>query len=375
MNNIDVVDQIREYSAPYLQALAEREERPFLLGDLEINNGIFLGDAPIEGRGMRNILNRLQIRKGFMDFSKVMTPEDWEFISRKLKDMDPEARYYAVVERKGDAETIIDTLPFNQSSATTDELRHQQYIDWICDSLTSTDKEYQFKGMDYDPARSKFSLTLLENREVDVFNSGQDLWKIGDLFQFNGLQFGYNPFFERLSCTNGAVSRQYGFGANISQSKFNGGRIEKVIRRSIEELNAGLDETLRHSVDHLTRHNVSINEFEHFKKFFDIRNEGGKFDKLIYELFDDRPFYNAYGENISEKSRKWKSTANTGINAYDFFNMMTWIASHPDKVEMENEDRLKLQMSATDFLFKANLDLEDVAGVREIAYPRLDAML
>ena len=78
--------------------------------------------------------------------------------------------------------------------------------------------------------------------------------------------------------------------------------------------------------------------------------------------------------NIQEKSRKWKSTANSGINAYQFFNMLTYIASHPDKIIMDRSDRTDLQIAASNLLFKKQLDLEDVAQSAQVIYPVLPEM-
>jgi len=92
------------------------------------------------------------------------------------------------------------------------------------------------------------------------------------------------------------------------------------------------------------------------------------------KFFNETPFYKAYGVNLEEKSKKWKSTANTGINAYDFFNMLTWIASHPEEVKMDKTDRINLQIQSSNLLFKNQLDLEDVATNVVVEYPRLVSM-
>ena len=53
----------------------------------------------------------------------------------------------------------------------------------------------------------------------------------------------------------------------------------------------------------------------------------------------------------------WKSTADTGKNAYDFFNDLTYIASHPGEIKLEDIKRKELQIKASDLLFKETLDL------------------
>jgi hypothetical protein len=91
-------------------------------------------------------------------------------------------------------------------------------------------------------------------------------------------------------------------------------------------------------------------------------------------FFNEKPFFQAYGVNLDEKSKKWKSTADSGINAYDFFNMLTWIASHPGEVKMDRSDRIDLQIQASNLLFKPQYDLEDIATGVTVNYPRLACM-
>jgi hypothetical protein len=197
---------------------------------------------------------------------------------------------------------------------------------------------------------------------------------MGDRFSFGGLQFNYAPFFERLICKNGNTATEYGFGSNISQAKYNNRRIQTVIEKALKYDTESLPAQLQQAVQHLQNNNVSMSEFYDFRRWFESRNENDRYNKIIMNYFDDKPFYQAYGTNIAEKSRKWKSTANTGINAYDFFNLLTYIASHPDKVMMERSDRTDLQIVASNLLFKRELDLEDVATPTKVSYPRLVEM-
>ena len=82
----------------------------------------------------------------------------------------------------------------------------------------------------------------------------------------------------------------------------------------------------------------------------------------------------AQGNNIDAKSAKWKSTADTGINTYDFFNMLTYLASHPNEFKLTAEDQFDLQVKASNLLFKKELDLEDIAGPTKIIYPKNELM-
>jgi hypothetical protein len=200
------------------------------------------------------------------------------------------------------------------------------------------------------------------------------MWKNGQRFTFSGLYYNYSPFFERLVCSNGNVARQYGKGSDISKQRYNNTKIEKSIREAITARNADLPIMLSNAIQHLKNNNVSLSEFYAYKRFFEDRNTNGRYDSILTRFFDEKPFYKAYGVNIAEKSGKWKTTANSGINAYDFFNHLTWLASHPKEVIMDHKDRLQLQINASNLLFKQELDLEDIASPVQVEYARLASM-
>jgi hypothetical protein len=376
MNNQTVIQQIQEQTAPVMEKMANRTVREFRMGDLEIDNGISLRGMPLRGKAVRNVLGNLRVKSNFTDLFHKMTPEDWRVVSHKLKQAEGETKMYAkiFVNDQGEQE-IIDTFNHNDKKKSTDEGDVQQYIDWITSNLAESEKEYSLKGLNFDSNKEVFNLTLLDaNSDTDVFGTGIDIWKMGDRFTFGGLQFSYAPFFERLVCSNGNTATEYGFASNISQAKFNNKRIETTIEKALKYGSETLPAQLQQAVQHLRTNNVSMAEFYEYRRFFESRNENDKYMRIINEYFNDQPFFQSYGVNITEKSRKWKSTANTGINAYDFFNMLTYIASHPEKVMMDLTDRTNLQIQASNLLFKRELDLEDVATPVKVLYPRHSSM-
>ena len=376
MNNQNVIQQIQEEAAPILEKLAMKEIRGFKLGELEIDNGISLRKTPLSGRATRYVLNTLRVKSNFTDLSRKMNPDDWQAVSDRLKKTEAEQRMYAklVPNNKGVME-IVDVYAHNDKKKYQDTEDPSQYINWITENLGNTKKEYSLRGFGFDQNRELFNITLLDNNsDTDVLGTGLDMWKMGERFTFSGLQFNYAPFFERLVCSNGNTANEYGFGSNISQAKYNNRRIQRVIEKALNHNEESLTEILQNSAKHLNENLISIAEFYQYKDWFENRNENDRYNKIIGTYFDDKPFYQAYGVDISKKSRKWKSTANTGINAYDFFNMLTWIASHPEKIMMDQSDRLDLQIAASNLLFKKELDLEDVASPTVVIYPRFTEM-
>jgi hypothetical protein len=377
MNNQETIQRIQNESNGIIEALGERSISEFKIADLDIDNGVYLNGMPVRGRALSTIMSTLKVRNNFTEFASKMSPDDWNMVSAKLKSAEAETKMFARIIKDDQGNTEVNNVyRQNDKKKVSDDANLSQYFNWINESLGNSETEYSMKSLNFNSKTETFDLVLLnESKRVDVFGTDTDLWKMGDRFTFSGLRFDYAPFFERLVCSNGNTALQYGFGANIAQAKFNNNRIKSVIEKNLVFGTETLPNQLVQAVQHLKNNNVSIAEFEGAKRFFESRNENEKYDGLIHRFFNDQLFYQTYGLNIADKSRKWKSTANTGINAYDFFNMLTYIASHPEDVRMDREDRRELQIQASNILFKKELDLEDVATRVEIEYPRLAAML
>lgn len=374
--NAETIEKIRSVTSGVLEKLGERQISAFKIKDLNFEDGIWLRDKKLTGNALKAVLSMLKVRNQFVEYSHKMTPEDWSMVSKKIKAAEGETGMYAkyMIDDHGNNE-IVDVFPQNNAKKVTDDASYHQYMDWITDSLEKSDTSYSMKSFSYDKKHETFDLTLLNNdRKVDVFGTDTDVWKLGDRFVFNGLRFDYAPFFERLVCSNGNTATEYGFGANIAQAKFNNTKIQSIIENSIIHGTETMPDMLKHAVQHLKNNNVSLSEFYTYRRFFEARNENEKYNAIIDKYFNDQPFYQGYGVNINEKSSKWKSTANTGINAYNFFNGLTYLASHPDKIRMDQKDRRDLQIQASGLLFKKQLDLEDIATNVTINYPVLSIM-
>lgn len=375
--NQEVIEQIQKGSAEFLERLADRSTSELKIQDLDIDaNGISHNGIPVRDNALSKIFSMLRVKKNFSDFATKMAEEDWRSVSDKLKTAEGNVKLYGsiVKDEKGNQQ-IVDVLPHRDGKKNDDDASHRQYFDWITESLEESEKEYSLKSMNFDVAKDKVELILLNQSEsVDVFGNDADLWKMGDRFAFTGLQFNYAPFFERLVCTNGNTANQFGFGADISKNTFNNKKIQSVIEKSIKFHSETMPATLEQAVQHLKGNNISIKEFYQFREFFTSRNEEGVYDRLLLDYFDDKPFYKGYGMDITSKSRKWKSTADSGINAYDYFNALTYLASHPDDIKLIGDHRAALQIEASNLLFKKELDLEDIATGVKIDYPRLIIM-
>ncbi len=375
--NQAIIDQITEASTAIFEKLGDRTESRFNLSDISIDeNKAYFKDMPMNDHAKAKALGMLKVKSNFSDFASKMPKEDWSDLEGTLKSIEGSKKVYAsIANNDNGVPEIVDVFLHKDGKKRDDDASYNQYFDWVKESLTKTEKTYSLKELSFNPDNKNVNLVLLnEDRKIDVFGTDIDLWKGGDSFSFSGLEFNYAPFFERLICSNGNKTKQYGFGADISKNTFNNTKIQGVIKKALEFGDENMPEMLAQAVKHIQTNNISIQEFIEYRNFFKNRNQDDIYDGVISKFFNMNPFYKAYGLNVEEKSRKWRATADSGINAYDFFNMLTWIASHPDKVSVDIEDRLDLQISASNLLFKPSLDLEDIATNVNIEYPRLAAM-
>lgn len=376
MNNLETIQEIREKTETILNKVEnETLQEDFKLGDISITDEkIYLNSKELEGKAKRKILNILKVKKNFSDYAKSMSETDWRSVSHKLKSTQGDTPLIAQFDDNG---KITNILSKNVNKKKPDNLRLRSYIDMTCEALAETENQYRLDDLIFMPENHRFDVTLLNpSIDIDIFKNGNDIWHGGQSLTFNEVGFRTNPFFERLVCSNGMRAKDYGFVASVHQSKFNIAKIADEIRKAINIDGQYYMDMIISASNHLSKNQTSIAEFESFKQFFVKRmEENPSYYKIIDKFFNDKPFYKSYGINIAEKSRKWKSTANSGVNAYDFFNMLTWIASHEKESGILSKDAIDLQLATSNYLFKKEMDLEDIASHVNVEYPRIIEMV
>lgn len=354
------VQDIQEYKEEVAEILRVREENKvsFHVGELTVENETLKLDgielAPVS---TKKVLAHLRVRPNFLGLRERMNEEDWEAVSQKLKTA---GGNQIVFGRKttGEKTNIVD-LHLAHRKAPNGGIQIPEIFDLLTQSvLESSADDYQVCDKYFSDKTGKISLSLMNTtREVDVFGNGEDMWKTGKKIVWSGVDFGIYPFFERLVCANGNVAKQYGFSSSINNSKYNFGRIKAVLEREIMQASDAATPMLTDATRHLKRTNVSVAELLSYRNLFDEEED----EKILKKYFDMTYLNEAYRCDVEGMSKVWKVTADTGKNAYDFFNDLTYIASHPQEIKIDEEKRRRLQIVASDLLFKEELDLEKIA--------------
>jgi len=165
--------------------------------------------------------------------------------------------------------------------------------------------------------------------ELDVFKDKKDFWTPGVAMTFDQNQFRVANHFLRLVCLNGATAEEELERTYIGNKDLSQGRFNKTMDHymSVE----GLEEGLQEKADVARSCNASVNELVQARA---IVNE--VFSKPLAERFNKEHFditpvtvaYARHGIDTKKMSRDTKKRADTNINAYDFFNSLTYLASH-----------------------------------------------
>ena len=356
-NTLQTIDQLKDFRASVREKMLNREVITFDVANIDIDNErMSLKGDIFSDNAVKKILGKLRVKNNFLGLSKEMTPTDWQTVKDKLKQASGTQVVYGRRKEEGGKKIIDDIYLAAPKSGGIIEI--DSVFNEVIESIINTSKDVSIKTTQFLEDKDEIVLTLLENENmIDIFGNDEDLWKTGKRIMWSGLNFSVDPFFERLVCTNGATAPQFGFKSNISNNKFNIDKIVKILEKEITYDSASLSSLVVDAANHLKSTNVSVKEYNSFRNNFTDDDHS----EILKRWFDDSKLNRAYGCIVAEMPNQWQSTADTGRNAYSFFNDLTYIASHPDEVKLDERKRLDMQIKSSSLLFKEKLDMELVA--------------
>jgi len=355
----ETVQDLTTFRKEVNEKMTSREIVTFMLSDIEIEHDKMAVDgSSLSENATKKVLGRLRVKNNFLELSNSMAHTDWNLIKDKLKSVVGSQVIHGRKTMIGTIGTIDDI--YMAAPKTTGILEIDSVFNEVIDSIISTGKDITLQSTCFLDDKDEVEITLLEHdHEIDVFSNGEDLWKLGKRIVWNSMNFSIYPYFERISCTNGNCAPRYGFRANISNNKFNIEKIKQILEKEIVLDTNTMGEYLIEAVNHLKSTNISVNEFMKFRNMFDDEEHVD----IIEKWLDDSTMNRAYSCIVAEQNRTWQTSADSGINAYSFFNTITYIASHPDEAKLTDRQRSELQIKASDLLFKEDLDLETIAPI------------
>ncbi len=376
MANAGLVDEINSRAQDALAELEERDVRPFTVAAVELDtSGALHNDVPFTRAATRSFLSVLRVKEDFPRLGEAVEKQKWAQALRVIQDCRRDQELFALYGKEPSGELAVqEVYPRNPKHAAT-ALQHRSVLAAITGALRDSNREFSLKEMSFNAKTSAFGLTLLDAAGVNV---GQgDVWRPGAQFAFSDMTFDHMPFFERLSCSNGMATRQHGFRSRVDQRRHNITKAAEVVRHSLVEGDDAMVDLVRGAVGALRVRNASIAELEWMRAAFKkaLKEDEELFQRLDARYFDDSHLYRAYGTALEDCSLRWKQSADSGVVAYDLFNLMTWLASHPRETGVdEGRPALDIRIAAANLLFKMPLDLQDVAPRVDVPQHRIPEM-
>ncbi len=372
MKNKETIEKIEAFVKSHKDSAPNRRELvEFNLQDVKLKDRFEVNDLKLQDKASDVILGLLNAKPTFVEYKSLLEEKDWNFIANLLKNAKGDINLLGRLVRQPDGTHEVANIFFkNPKKKRPDDLTNTDaIISAIIETLASSEIDWSFVGGSFHEEDTELSLTLRnENYPVEVFKG--DEWKKGTTLSFNSFKFFNRPYFERLICSNVMVGEQYGWKGWISQTSYTNDKLLKQIQNALSSNNDDVSQMITQYAQHSKKNNISLREFYAYRKFYEKKG----YDDILDKYFIEAPFYQAWGENIEGKDDIWKATADSGINAYGFINLNTWLASHLDKSGMTEEDALEMKMAITNLFIKERFDLEGLAPKATVDFPRFKEM-
>ncbi|MCK9574602.1 MAG: hypothetical protein WC979_01715 [Candidatus Pacearchaeota archaeon] len=372
MKNKGTIDQINQFvEAIERETPTRRDIVQFNLQDIVINDKFIVDEMDLTDRAADAVLSVLNAKPAFKEYQSLMEVTDWNLVSSRLKAAKGDVNLYGSLLHNPDGTHTIDAIFFkNPKKNKADDLTNSKaLVETVTRILSTSSVDWSLSKIGFDNETSKYTISLLnDSNPIEVFEN--DLWKQGQTLIFNSTSFINEPFFDRLICGNGMRKPSYGFRSNISKASFNNEKLEKAISNALSEDNDNVAHLIKGFAEHMKGTTISLREFYNHRNFLIKRG----YEELADKYFIEAPFYKAWGDNVCKKSKTWKASADTGINAYDFINLNTWLASHIEESKMSEAHAYELKNAITGIFTAKELDMELIASQQKVEYPHFVEM-
>jgi hypothetical protein len=376
MNNKNVIYTIKNLYEKFKSEMPNEQTFKFTKDDVSMDHtGITIDGCPIDSKAQKSLMTKMRVRPEFIEIAEKADPKDWSVIVETLKTELKERPFYAKVRRTDEREEIYSILEYPVYE-TVDLISNDKSIECICENLANTKDSYKMFTCTFDRNNNTINIGLInEDTKFSIFGEkdGQefgfkdDVWMSGVQYTFTDTMFAAKHLVERLICANGMTTKEEGYTTHINKKNFNQEKIEEIITKTFEEPYKEITKKIAKQAAILKENEISVREFYDFTKpFIKAAKEIDMVDE-VKEIFDETPFFQNYGLDVAKMSTKWKGTAKTGINAYDFFNALTYTATHVFSGAAPSVIT-DLQLKVSNFFFKDVFDISEIAPDNGLVY-------
>lgn len=311
-------------------------------GDHFNYNGKMIGDEACKG-----LMNIFRLQEKIVHEIKDDN-DQWIPLHRAITNIKHDKGITAVYNRSTNVIRAFENKPIKEETPVD----LNRGFDMIRGYFETNGDRFKLKNFHFNPDTLSIEVNVNSpEMQVDVFGDNNDLWEFGF-----GVSYGLNktqvyPFYERLVCANGMkavhkMSQRFFYNNEFKDKTFN-----RIINNTLDNDFIG---NIKKSCNNLKENNASLREFYSARNV--VRSESKEEAEGFFPETDIVVAYN--DKKISNRNKRWLSTANSNINAYDFFNICTNVATHNTNLTQGVKNKLNMIASnmftnGPDFSFRA----------------------
>jgi len=316
-----------------------------------INGKVHITGVPVDDDAARHLLENMQIKKGFI---RKVGPnmENWDDVKSSLCGMfsDQELAMYVddgIIRKVRTVSSVYNSNVYHETGKS------------LANSVSQiTDRKVNLSSSVFSEGKLVLQFTNDSSHELPY----GEVWKTGHSVTIDPFGVMLEPYMERVICTNGMVRPVKTNKYSISH----GNCPKKAFQMKLGTTDYTIVDDIKVGIVRLKQNNASVREFMRFRNLLE-ESESTEISRMLsinpggeQGGFSISRLVKSYGEDFIEKSDRWLSTADSGINSFDLINSATYITSRPQEFNVSSSMVLKIQRLAAKTLLD-ELDLQHVA--------------
>ena len=341
--NATLTQEFDQRAVVMRDTIGNYNKQPVQLSRIDKSEDHFECNGAIVGNNaLKDLLNIFSIKQNLITEIK-NDKEQWRPLHNALSNIKNDRIITAVVDNN--TKTPYVARFFDEAIKEEAPLKLEPGIDLMRGYLETTERDLAIRDLYFNSETLQVDLRV-QDREtnIDVFGDGNDNWNPGFGINYGEVKTSVAPYYLRLICTNGMTAaheivQRYFNTREMKQSSFNK-LIGQVIERDVVQV-------CKANAKRLQNTNTSLREFFMAKNILRSDNKD-----LQLDYFDDKEIQEAYKPyGIRYRNKRWLSSANSNVNAYEFFNRLTHAASHQID-RLQGSTRMALNALASGLFFK-----------------------
>ena len=348
-NNLNVVDDLIAAKVELRNDMVTPNVVSFGFNDIDITErGMTISGMNLDKDVYRKMLEIMNVKSNFIEKVGPRMAE-WNKMRKMLSKIFEEKTIVGNVT----GGKINDIYVFKRGEEPNlgEPIEFGKYFDAIINAVSIGTRSLKLKGARFDKT-GMLNIQLIDTDSTSDLGKGE-IWQSGHNIKVDWVGAHASDYFERLSCSNGNVARKTNTKYTLLNKRISMDLLEKMVATKISSYPVEMNEYFKQYIDRAMSYNASVHELNNFIELF--RNENVVFGRELMNRATG-----AYGDAIfEEKPPMWLKTADSGVNAYDLFNMATDTATHDSAISAGGS--LNAQVKASNFLFAKYLDMQSVA--------------